>query len=239
MHIAIVEDDEKYIAQLWAFLERFSKESKNTISTEVYHNGAEFIGNYKPIYDAIFLDVEMPVMNGIKTAEAIREMDKAVIIMFITNLAQYAVKGFEVEAIDYVLKPIEYPSFTIKMNKILRELRIKSYASLLINTSDGETLRLPLQQITYIEVIGHYLHYHTIDSIYKERSDRTMKLLTKELAENGFSRCNNAYLVNLFYVDRLDKEFCFVNGEKLAISRTKRKQFIEDSKKYMEGRFFS
>ena len=125
------------------------------------------------------------------------------------------------------------------MNKIFRELRVKNTESLVIDTSEGDMLRLPLQQITYIEVIGHYLYYHTIDSVYKERGERTMKSLTKDLETKGFSRCNNAYLVNLFYLDRMDKEYCYINGERLAISRAKRKQFVDDSKRYMEGRFFS
>lgn len=239
MHIAIVEDDKKYIQELTQNLKQFSTEFNTQITIDIFHNGAELIGNYKPLYDAIFLDIEMPVMNGLETAKAIREMDHSVILMFITNLAQYAVKGYEVNAIDYVLKPIHYSSFSIKMQRVIREVRANTKESIMIDTNDGETLRLPLQKIFFIEVMGHTLSYHTANHVYSERSTRTMKSLTADLKKYGFSRCNNSFLINLFYLDKIGKDYCIVNGEQLPISRSRKKTFTQDAKKYTEDRFFS
>ena len=71
----------------------------------MFHNPAEFLESYTKDYDLVFLDVEMPGLNGIETAKELRHMDSNVVIMFITNMAQYAIHGYEVEAVDYVLKP--------------------------------------------------------------------------------------------------------------------------------------
>ena len=115
MKIAIAEDDAKQAKQLIEYIERFSKETNIPIESILFDNGAKLVVDYKPIYDFILLDVDMPVANGIETAMSIREIDPFVFLMFFTNLAQYAYEGFEVEPLDYVLKPVSYPAFAMKI----------------------------------------------------------------------------------------------------------------------------
>ncbi len=111
LNIAIVEDNTKDIEVLQAHLEQFSKENQVQVETHIYRDGLDIFDDYRPIYDLILLDIEMKHLDGISTAEKIRKTDRKVLIMFITNLAQYAIRGYEVDALDYVLKPINYYAF--------------------------------------------------------------------------------------------------------------------------------
>ena len=100
IHLAIVEDDQEYAEILKKYAEKFAKENNLALKIDLFSDGMEIAEDYHPKWDLIFLDVEMPHMNGISTAKAIRKMDQTVIIMFITNMAQFAIKGYEVDALD-------------------------------------------------------------------------------------------------------------------------------------------
>ena len=112
--IAIVEDDCNFIEELQSYLGQYASEEKQTFEISVFHDGAEILENYEPKYDLILLDVEMPKVNGMDAAEKIREMDESVVLMFITNMAQYAIRGYSVGALDFVMKPITYYTFSMK-----------------------------------------------------------------------------------------------------------------------------
>lgn len=108
IHIAIVEDEKSYIKQLTEYIDRFSREFSQEIKLSVFTDGDEILEKYTADYDIILLDIQMRFIDGMTAAEKIREMDKSVVIMFITNMTSYAVKGYEVDALDYMVKPVEY-----------------------------------------------------------------------------------------------------------------------------------
>ena len=109
-YIAIVEDEQEYAEQLQTFLEQYGDEHNLRFKVTVFGDGAEILEEYQPIYDLILLDIEMPQVNGMDAAERIRNQDQDVVMMFITNIASYAIRGYEVGALDYVMKPITYLS---------------------------------------------------------------------------------------------------------------------------------
>ena len=117
LNIAIVEDEENYRNILYEYLKRYEQENNEEVQISVFADGDEIVENYSAKYDIILMDIEMQFMNGMDAAKKIRESDREVIIIFITNMVQYAIQGYEVDALDYVLKPISYFAFS---QKILR-----------------------------------------------------------------------------------------------------------------------
>ena len=116
LRVAIAEDNPKDRERLQSFLKQYETEKNTQIEIAEYTDGSKLLEQYRPCYDVIFLDVEMPEMDGMKAAEKIREMDEEVILIFITNMAKYAIRGYQVQALDYVLKPVKYEAFSVKMD---------------------------------------------------------------------------------------------------------------------------
>ena len=103
INIAIVEDEAMYAKQLQEFLQQYQKENGEVFNITVYSDGDQIVHKYKSQFDIILMDVEMKFMDGMSAAEEIRKADTEVVIIFITNMAQYAIRGYAVDALDYVL----------------------------------------------------------------------------------------------------------------------------------------
>lgn len=103
MRVAIVEDEAESAAVLQAHFARYGKERGCTFAADVYADAESFITGYRPDYDLVLFDIEMPGMNGMKGAQKLREVDPYVPIVFVTNMARYAVKGYSVGAIDFIV----------------------------------------------------------------------------------------------------------------------------------------
>ena len=136
-HIAIVEDEEAFVTQLLEYLEQYQKEHEQNFKLSVFRDGSEILEGYQPIYDIILLDIEMPKINGMQAAEQIREQDADVTLMFITNIAGYAIRGYEVGALDFVMKPINYYTFAMKLTRVIKRTRQKATQDILLTLPDA------------------------------------------------------------------------------------------------------
>ncbi|MCK0472301.1 LytTR family DNA-binding domain-containing protein [Halalkalibacter sp. APA_J-10(15)] len=224
VRIAIVEDETSYQEQLIEFLRKFQKENEVTIEFETYSDGDEFIDHYKAQFDIILMDVQMPLMDGMSAAEEIRKIDSEVVIMFITNMAQYAIKGYAVDALDYVLKPITYFSFSERLIRALERMKKRESSFITIKLKGG-MVRLELSDVYYVESQGHKLIFYTKEGEFT--SSGAMKDLEEELSEYHFFRGHKGYLINLEHVDGMNDSYAVVKGSELPVSRTKRKAFLE------------
>lgn len=242
MRVAIIDDEKNMTEQLSGFLNRFKEKESLIIDVDVYESGDVFLKALETkrifeeenlIYDLILLDVEMPGRNGIETAREIRKFDEQVIIMFITNMAQYAIHGYDVEAIDYVLKPVTYEDFALKMHKAMRYIRQNEKQQLIINTTEDGKVPLVISDIFYIEVVSHYLNFHTKKGLFESRG--VMKEIEKQLESMNFFRCNQSYLVNLAYVKAIRGNEVIVGGDSLPISRNRKNIFMEAFARYVGG----
>ena len=133
MQVAIIEDNAFHAETLQNYLKRFSEETSTMITSQHYSDGKEFLNQFQPTWDLILLDIEMPCMNGIEVAKEIRKQDEEVIIIFITQMAKYAIEGYAVRAFDYILKPVNYYAFTMKMKHVIRMCEQKKQSFFVIN----------------------------------------------------------------------------------------------------------
>ena len=125
IRIAIVEDDTGYRSQLRKYIDQYQSDFSETVSVSEFSDGLEIVEKYKSEYDIILMDIQMKHMDGMQAAMRIRDMDKNVIIIFITNSAQFAVQGYKVEALDYVLKPIQYFAFSQVLHNAVKKVHGK------------------------------------------------------------------------------------------------------------------
>ena len=228
--IAIVEDEEMYAKQLQQFLHQYEEENKEMFDITVYSDGDQIVNKYKSQYDIILMDVEMKFMDGMSAAEEIRKMDTEVVIIFITNMPQYAIQGYKVNALDYMLKPISYFSFSESMGRALHRVNVQEKEFITIALKGGKK-KLDITQICYVEVQDHLLLYHTTEGSFATKG--TIRDAESQLDAKSFFRCNRCYLVNLEYVDNYMGSDVSVNGDTIQVSRSRRKPFLDALNEYL------
>lgn len=233
MRVAIVDDEVVEQRKLAEYFRRIQKELKEKIDLRCFSSGEEFLEMEDAAYDLICLDIDLQGKDGIQTAREIRAKDKQVLIIFITNMAQMAIRGYEVQAFDFILKPINYYSFSMKIQNIANIIHnTVKVRNIVVETKTG-IQRITTDELYYIEVEGHYLFYHTKSGIMKKKT--SMKEAEKELASAFFHRCNNCYLVNLKHVVCVEKDDVKVGDSWLKISRPRKKDFLQALANYMGG----
>ena len=126
INIAVVEDSKEDLNNCLSLLDKYAFEKKVTFDIQTFESGDAFLMRFKSQYDFIILDINLSAMNGIDVARTIRSKDEEVIIMFATNLAKYATKGYEVDAVDFVLKPLTYASFYLRLERVMKKINKKA-----------------------------------------------------------------------------------------------------------------
>lgn len=232
--IAIVEDDQEHAALLDAYIQRYAAEYHLQVSAWVFHDAVTFLEQYKAEYQIIFMDIMMPMLDGMQAARLLRQKDNKVVLVFVTTMRQYAVQGYEVDACDFLVKPVTYPEFALKFTRILTKVPQPGAEHEVFLKTENSFVRLPSSDILYVEVRGHYCIYHTTKGEY--RRYQTMKSAESTLPADSFARCNNYLLVNLAHVSRMDGREVLVGGETLPVSYPRRKAFTDAMARYMEHR---
>ena len=231
-HVAIVEDSPAEAELLRSYFARFTREHGVDFTLTCFASGEEFLNKYRPAYDLVLMDIGLPGHNGMETAAALRERDRSVTLIFVTNMAQFAVKGYEVDAFDFVVKPVGYSKFALKLQRALNKLDTRRDSEVLVTLSDS-MVRLSASQIKYIEISGHRMVYHTTDGELYAYGN--LKEVEASLGGGMFARCNNCYLVNLNYVRAVQGHTVTVGTDELQISRPRRKAFIQALNDYLGG----
>lgn len=232
INIAIVEDNREQAAALESHIKTYASEHKLSVSVSIFYEPITFLEKYSPFH-IVYMDIMMPMLNGMDAAKLLREKDEKVILIFVTTMRQYAIQGYEVAASDFIVKPISYPEFALKFTKVLNRLEYVMPPDVLVRT-DTSFVRLSPRDIRYVEVKGHHCVYHTASGEYRQY--QTMKSAESALSGQDFVRCNNFLLVNLAHVDRIDGMNVIVGGQPLQISHPKRKAFTDAFVRFMETR---
>ena len=234
IQIAIVEDEIQAQETLLSYLKELEDKKQVSFHISVFPTGSAFLDRFVCQYDIVFMDIEMPGLNGMETAKKMRMKDSEVILIFVTNLAQMALEGYQVEALDFFVKPLEKASFMMKMERVLSRSSSLGRKTFMVNTMKNEVLVLQNKEIFYVETDGHYVIYHTAKGNVKVYS--TLKEAENKIQDPfTFVRCNRSYLVNLQYLDKIEKEYVYIHGTPLLISRPTHKEFLLAVANYIGG----
>ena len=232
IRIAMVEDEAAVREQLQGYIQRYTRQYGTEFAVTEFSDGVEILDTYRPVYDIVLLDVEMKHLDGMETARRIRELDRDVVLLFITNMAQYAIKGYAVGALDYVLKPVPYFAFSQQLQKAEEKLRRRARHYLAVPV-EGGLRRLDTAQIYYMESEGHRVHFYTEEGEFS--APGALKTFEEKLADLPFARCNSGYLVNLAQVKSVQQGLAQVGPYELQVSRPKRKSFLAALADYIGG----
>jgi DNA-binding LytR/AlgR family response regulator len=232
IRIAIVDDEAEVRDLLESCIADYSITSGEKFEITSFKDGSEIVSGYRPVYDIIFLDIQMPVMDGMTAAEKIRSMDEDVILIFITNMANYAIKGYSVNALDFVIKPVLPFAFSQQLTKAIGQMKKKKDNFLVVQHSGG-IVKLDLAKVTYFESLGHRITVHTLNEEYNFND--SLKNMEQKLPVASFTRCNNCYLVNLAHVESVNQDIATVGGHKLKISRPRKADFMNALADYIGG----
>ena len=233
LRLAIVEDEQAYIDQLNDYIRKYRHEHGTDLSVSVFRDGDEIVEKYSGSFDIILMDIQMQFMDGMTAAEEIRKVDQNVIIIFITNMEQYAVRGYQVDALDYIVKPVEYFSFSRKLDRAISRIRRHDSSFLTIHAGGG-IYKIPASRILYLVSEGHNLLFYTTGGEYTSRMN--ISDAEKELAPCGFYRCGKGYIVNLEKVDAYVDGMCRIGSHTIPVSRAKKKEFLSVMTEYMSSR---
>ena len=153
MRIAVVDDSREDACRLEEFLQRFQKERGLALHVQTFYASVDFLEEFNGAYDVIFLDIEMPGSDGLEVAHEIRRRDESAAIVFITNMAQYAIRGYEVDAVDCMVKPVGYFNLVQKLEKAMRAAARRGERFGLVSSGDG-LHRIPAREVLYLELPG-------------------------------------------------------------------------------------
>lgn len=235
MHrILIIEDSDEAANTLQSHIDRYARETGIECSVTRKISAFDLAGGDEAHYDLIFLDIELPGINGMEAAESMREHDPETPIIFVTNLAQYAVHGYAVDALDFVVKPVEYYDFKLRMDKAMRKIGRTEQRSLSIPTDSGFRV-VAVADIAYIDVANHDLAFHLANGetiIVRGTLSKT----ESSLDGTTFVRISNNCLANMAHIREIKgNDIQMSNGDVIWFSRSRRKPALETIARYLGG----
>lgn len=230
IHIAICDDEQDFVEKLKELIYQYTREREREIRVTTFKSGLDLVENRPDELDLIFLDIQMNIMDGLQAARQIRREDANVGIIFLTSMKQYALEGYNYQALNYIIKPIKYVRLRAELDKFF-ERHVQGEGMSLFISNDTGRYKVALKTLRYVETFNRNLLLHTEQQniiCYK-----SMKEMEQELDGQGFARCHTSYIVNLFYVKGVKKlEIVLTTGEVIPISQPKRKIFMESLTEY-------
>lgn len=230
--IAVVDDDKQEMDDLVNFVEHYFQSRQEEYIIYRYHDGVEFIRS-RELYNIVFLDIRLGEMDGLDVARFLRMVNKEAQLIFVTHMAQFAIRGYEVDAMDFIIKPIDQFSIDRVLDKAIKRINDYRNITLALKTSNG-IVSITSNSIFYVEVYDHDLIYHTEQGDYKVRGQ--LGEVRKKLEGHHFIQCNRSYLVNMRHVKRLQSDYLEVNGVRIQISKSHQKEIEQRFINYLGKR---
>lgn len=231
----MVDDEQEVLDMLKGYVDQFFAEQpeRTEYKADCYAGGFQFLSAPFNDYDIVFMDIKMPNMNGLDVAREYRESNQNACLIFVTKMAEMAIRGYEVSAMDFMVKPVAYNDFCNTLKKAIRQARysMREYITLMNNR---HIVKVPVRDILFIESNKHKLTYHTITGDLEGWG--SMSQAEARLAQYHFARCNSCYLVNLRYIEEITGNTVSIGPHKLLISRNRKAKFTDTFTSYLGGR---
>lgn len=232
--IAVVEDEREAADVLGSFIERYGSERGEQFEISLFGNAVDFEVTHQS-FDLVFMDIQMPGINGMEAAHLMRTYDTETPIIFVTNLAQYAVKGYEVDALDFIVKPVTYYNFRMRMDKAMRHIRRNAGRNITASTRDGMRI-IPIADIEYVEVSRHNLSYHLTHEEEPFMVYGTLVAFEETVADGPFVRISNSCLVNMNHIRSVKGPSLLMrSGDVLYFSRSRKREAVETITAFFGG----
>lgn len=231
-NIAVVEDRDSDADRLISYIKKYAEETGQQFHVDRFHSAADFLEGYQAVYAVALMDIQMPKLNGMDGAVQLRRLDKTVSILFITNLVQYAQRGYEVDAVGFLVKPVQYYDFALKFQKAL-DLYVMNEDRCITVPRAGGLCRISTDKLMFVEIINHRLYYHTVDEVIEMTG--VLSAVERELRSYGFLRCNKCYLVNPKFIVGVKNFNVEVGNHVLQISRPRRSAFLAELADWFAG----
>ena len=230
---ALVEDDPKALERLSDYLEQYnsSEQAVDTVTAECFSDGVQFLDAYRFQFDIVFMDIEMPYADGLRVAEELRKRDKAVILIFVTMMAQYAIRGYEVSAYGFLVKPVQYADFSTLLSRAIKRRRADTERTYLTVIQGYSARRIATDELLYVSVTSHKLSFHMLDETVEIWGN--LRDYEPLLERQDFVRCNSYLLVNMKYVRWVKGTEVMVGTEALQISQSRKKEFLAKTTEYL------
>lgn len=228
MRVAICDDERPMYINLWGLLEEYRKKRNIVVYTDYYKSGEELIKASKD-YEVIFMDFQMDGLNGIETAERIRETNKECIIIFVSAFPEAAVDSHEVGTFRFLVKPVDKNKLFKALDDYLNSI---DYDNLLILKTHEGTWKIKMSEIIYAEAKGK----HTVIRTTKDSHEINihLKKLGEKLPAEKFIRCQRAYIVGFAHIENhTSEEILFDNGERALIGKAYKAAFKETFSQYI------
>ncbi len=233
MNIAIVDDCLQDLNVLKDHIQQYQKEHEVSLEVTSFTSGKEFLDSNRD-FDVVFLDIEMPEPDGLKTARILRERDKSVPIIFETNMANYALKGYEVNAMDFIVKPVVYSSFQDRFSRAIAFARTQEKKVVMVNGKDDEIVCIYTKDIHYIEKEKNYTFYHTAYGTYNKR--QTLEQAISSFSGYTLLQASSGLFINPNYLEKILPTSIIVGGEEMPLARRRKQKFIEEYMQYLSQR---
>lgn len=235
MRVLVVEDDDEQAALLVGYVERYGRERGVDLHVSRLTSAFPLADEDSPAFDMAFLDIGLPGINGLEAAQLVRQRDSRVPLVFVTDLAQYAVRGYEVQALDFVVKPVSYAQIVPRLDKMVRVARENARRTIVVTTEAGMRV-VDLAQLVSVEVSRHDLYFHLLGEGEPLRRRGTMAAMAEELKDAPFVRISASCLANMDLIGRIDgTRLVMADGTELWFSRAKRKGAMDQIARHLGG----
>lgn len=231
IHIAVCDDEKHMSDQIRAFVSDFFRKKNREIHLRTFLSGEELL-SYDGQIDILFLDIQMKDIDGMETARKLRAGKFRGFLIFITVLKEMVFESFEVQAYDYLVKPVDKKQFERTMERLYASMKNASEDSLLVRKGyEGRIVQK--DEIVFCEIIDRKIYLNLTSGEVLDYYERIENLETK--LNNHFFRCHRSYLINLKHLKGYKNGTAYMdNGKEVPVSRLRGREFSGVVLQYMK-----